>query len=70
MIRAEPAYSCNGTDVWYGQYCTGRFWHTVRNADGRATNFRSEAAAIKAAQIEWWGHGGSRSQKSRPAVNS
>ena len=29
MIRAEPSLNKDGQEVWYGQYCTGRFWHTV-----------------------------------------
>ena len=40
MIRAEPSLNKDGQEVWYGQYCTGRFWHTVRHDDdGRAVNF-------------------------------
>jgi len=57
MIRAEPSINRNNADIWFGKYCTGRFWHTVRNAgNGRATNFRSESAAVSAARNEWWRH--------------
>ena len=56
MIRAEPSFSRTGHDVWYGQYRTGRFWHTVRDEDGRAVNFNSEAEATEAARTEWCDH--------------
>ena len=56
MIRAEPSLDRDGKDVWYGQYCTGRFWHTVRRENGRAAEFNSEQEARVAARQEWWEH--------------
>ncbi len=52
MIRAEPSLDRDSKDVWYGRYCTGRFWHTVRHDDGRAVGFNSEQEAIVAARNE------------------
>ena len=57
MIRAEPSLNKDGQEVWYGQYCTGRFWHTVRHDDdGRAVNFRTKKEALETARREWWAH--------------
>ena len=57
MIRAEPSLNKDGQDVWYGQYCTGRFWHTVRHDDdGRAVNFHTKKEALETARREWWAH--------------
>jgi len=52
MTRAEPSLDRDGKDVWYGQYCTGRFWHTVRHDDGQAVCFNSEQEATVAARNE------------------
>ncbi len=56
MIRAEPSLNIDGGNVWYGQYCTGRFWHTVRDDDVKAVNFATKTDAVKSARREWWAH--------------
>jgi len=57
MIRAEPALHRDGSDVFFGQYKTGRFWHTVRDDDdGKAVPFKTEAEAIESARNQWWSH--------------
>ena len=62
MVRADPSLSSDDRNVWYGRYCTGRFWHTVRDDDGRAVNFNSVSEATKAARREWWQHVTPRAQ--------
>lgn len=54
MIRVEPSFNKAGKDVFFGQFCTGKFWHTIRDEDGKATQFASEVAAANAAREEWW----------------
>lgn len=56
MIRAIPSLNRDGNDVWLGQYRTGRFWHTVRDEDGRAVHFSTEGAATVAAREEYADH--------------
>src|SRR5208282_101178 len=57
MIRAEPSLNRDGNNVWFGQYCTGRFWHTVRHdADGKAVGFPTKKEALETARREWWVH--------------
>jgi hypothetical protein len=56
MFVIEPAFNRDGHDVLYGRYRTGRFWHTVRDDDGRAVEFKTEAEAMEALRTEWWAH--------------
>ena len=56
MIRTEPSLNIDGESVWYGRYCTGRFWHTVRDEDGKAVNFTTKKEAAETARREWWAH--------------
>ena len=69
MIKAIRASCPTDEDMvscWYGQYCTIRYWHTVRDeAEGKAIRFCTKAEAIQAAQAEWWQHHNGTAQTNR-----
>jgi len=68
MVRVEPTFNKAGQDKFFGRFCTGRFWHTVRDAEGIAVYFDTEGEAQDSARQAWVNHSFPNSRSLRAAL--